>query len=71
MAFEDKGAWKVENQRDKRNIFKNVAMAQKERLESANDGGKRGSKRHSGQPTWENTQNLKKVIHARMFGWFL
>lgn len=61
----------MENHRDKRRIFKNMAKAQREWLESAKDGGKRDSKRHSGQPTCENTQNLRKVIHERMFWWFL
>ena len=45
----------------------NVAKIQRERLESAKDGGKRDSKRHGGQLTFENTQNLEKMIHARMF----
>lgn len=44
-----------------------MLLQYRERLESAKDGGKRDSKRHSGQPTCKNTQNLKKVIHARMY----
>lgn len=61
----------MENQRDKTRKFKNRTEAQRERLESAKDGGNRVSKAHSGQPTCENTQNLRKVIHPRMFWWFL
>lgn len=41
----------MENQRDKMRKFKNRTEAQRERLESAKDGGNRVSKAHSGQPT--------------------
>lgn len=60
--------WKI---REIRGEFLKIWPKHRERLESAKDGGERDSKRLSGQPTCENTQNLRKVIHARMFWWFL